>query len=288
MLYQSQCHICGASDSQEQLHDLTTFRILRCSVCGILQKWPLPSRNEVYDLYNNPEYWSRPYFRKCYSLPERPNRIYRLGLMHLARRHPTRGRLLDVGCGTGSFLVAARDAGWHVRGVECSAHAVRHASNEFGLEVAHGLIEEVDLPLQSFRAITLWDVIEHLTNPKAVIEKLALALEPRGSLLVFTPNADSFVRTMAPFLDRIFSKDQLFARTVYPPPHTYYFHKRSLSLLLAPHSLQICSNFQLPMAPGRAAKASSGQRMVLRLMDTIGFLLRRRYRLLAMASKGRS
>src|SRR5439155_6595773 len=102
------------------------------------------------------------------------------------RRYGRKGRLLDVGCALGDFLMEAKDAGWDVEGVEISHYAAQRARAR-GLRVTAGRLEELDLPAASFDVITLYDAIEHLTDPVATLAAVHRLLVPGGLLHLVTP-----------------------------------------------------------------------------------------------------
>jgi 2-polyprenyl-3-methyl-5-hydroxy-6-metoxy-1,4-benzoquinol methylase len=107
---------------------------------------------------------------------------------HLPQPAPGQNRLLDVGCGNGEFLVAARSAGWQVCGLDFDAKAVAAARHQ-GLEVFEGSLEAQGFAANSFDAITLSHVIEHVHRPQALIAECARLLKPGGILWLATPNA---------------------------------------------------------------------------------------------------
>lgn len=101
-----------------------------------------------------------------------------------------KGRLLDVGCGNGEFLLSMSKLGWEVKGIEpdmVSASLARKA----GLEVYQGFVESTPLEPDSFDAITLNHVIEHLSHPVETLKKLIDALRPGGLLVSISPNPSS-------------------------------------------------------------------------------------------------
>lgn len=101
------------------------------------------------------------------------------------------GRLLDIGCGNGKFLFLMRELGWEVEGIEPDPKAAAHAEKS-GLPVRQGGIENVELEPNSYDAITLSHVAEHLLDPRAALERCVTALPPGGSLVSFSPNPEGW------------------------------------------------------------------------------------------------
>ena len=100
------------------------------------------------------------------------------------------GRLLDVGCGNGGFLMLAKQAGWQVEGLDFDAGAV-HAARSRGLEVHHGGVEVLSGRNVCYDVITLCHVIEHVHDPIATLRRLHALLKPGGVLWLDTPNLSS-------------------------------------------------------------------------------------------------
>jgi 2-polyprenyl-3-methyl-5-hydroxy-6-metoxy-1,4-benzoquinol methylase len=100
------------------------------------------------------------------------------------------GRLLDVGCGAGDWLLRMRDLGWQAQGMDFDPGAVAEARRA-GLDVRLGSLEEQDYSGQSFDAITLNHVIEHLPDPIGTLKHCFKLLKPGGKLVVVTPNGSS-------------------------------------------------------------------------------------------------
>ncbi|MCZ6782319.1 MAG: class I SAM-dependent methyltransferase [Proteobacteria bacterium] len=106
-----------------------------------------------------------------------------------------RGRLLDVGCGSGLFLSVMQDLGWRIAGVELDPEAAEVARRELDSDEIHaGELADLALPPDTFDAITLSHVIEHLLDPVAVLGECRRLLRPGGWLAVATPNARSLGR----------------------------------------------------------------------------------------------
>jgi SAM-dependent methyltransferase len=128
---------------------------------------------------------------------------------------PDRGRLLDFGCAAGYFLQIAQHDGWHIAGVELSRAMAEQASQMLDVPIATTLD---DLPPGQFDAITLWEVIEHMPDPLAVLRQLCARLRPGGVLMLSTPNTGHWQAVRAPELWRSYR----------PPSHLIYFTAATL------------------------------------------------------------
>jgi spore maturation protein CgeB len=130
-------------------------------------------------------------------------------------------RLFDVGAATGFFLNLARAEGFDVAGVEPADYAAGIARGK-GLDVKTGILEQGLLSPESFDVITMWDVIEHVPDPRATMSQVYEALRPGGILAINTPNSSSlYARVMG-----------LRWHLVVPPEHLFLFGEPSLRELL--------------------------------------------------------
>jgi 2-polyprenyl-3-methyl-5-hydroxy-6-metoxy-1,4-benzoquinol methylase len=145
---------------------------------------------------------------------------YRLD--EIERYVPDRGRLFEIGCSFGFFMDAARSRGWQTTGVEVGEYAAKYAIQTLGLEVTHGTTAAANLPADSFDAVAMWDVLEHLDEPLGEMQ-LVHSLLKKGGLLVFnTPDVDAYMRRLQGSLWRCFI----------PPAHIAYFNTKSAERLL--------------------------------------------------------
>jgi 2-polyprenyl-3-methyl-5-hydroxy-6-metoxy-1,4-benzoquinol methylase len=132
-----------------------------------------------------------------------------------------RGRILDVGCGPAFLLEAARERGWHAVGVDPSPFSVSRART-LGFEAHCGMLEDLDLEPHSFDALALLQVVEHMTDPRPLLESCRRLLRPNGALLVATPNPASMLAKV---------KRERFNYWI-PPVHCAWYTPRALRLLL--------------------------------------------------------
>jgi SAM-dependent methyltransferase len=195
------CLLCSQSDAQllmptrDRLCGLPgEFRLVRCNRCGLVYLNPRPTPEAIAAYYPD-DYES--YISKR---SERMSHVTRLSLRYglwkrcrLVRRHKQSGHLLDVGCATGQFLAEMRRySGWQVTGVEPNGHAAEFARQAFGLMVYQEELVSAAFPSGGFDAITLWDVFEHLHQPRAILTEIKRILKPDGILILRVPSLDSW------------------------------------------------------------------------------------------------
>jgi SAM-dependent methyltransferase len=104
-------------------------------------------------------------------------------------------RMLDVGCGSGTFLADARDAGWAMSGLEINAEFPEFCRKELGVEdVKVGLVSDPPFSAASFDAVAMLDVLEHMYDPVVSVTQCARLLKPGGVLVVKSPNGPMQLR----------------------------------------------------------------------------------------------
>lgn len=139
-----------------------------------------------------------------------------------------RGRILDVGTAGGSFLHVARRRGWQVEGCEPNRWLCDWAERRYGLSVHSGTLFQQAYAAEQFDVISLWDVLEHVPDPKGVIRECHRLLKPNGLLVVNYPDIGSWIA-------RIMKRSWFFLLSV----HLYYFTRASLGRLLADAGLTV-------------------------------------------------
>jgi len=177
-------------------------------------------RNRRYGTRSSPEirlgYWLARVWRPW----RRPTDL----LYRFLDRRPGDGpspRLLDVGFGSGEFLLRARSAGWETSGIDFDEVAVEAARGR-GLEVAHGGLDLLADRRDEYDAVTLHHVIEHLHDPGEALRAIFRLLKPGGRLQIGTPNIDSAGR-------RLYGRHW---RGLEAPRHLVLFNRPGLAALL--------------------------------------------------------
>jgi len=182
----SQCPICRRESNLLLKESYGAYTLWECAVCAG-QFWE-PMKNPGASWYEADERYS---FRNQNPLkiPEHDHREF-LKDTAAFRQANSKSRLLDVGMGTGNFLVAAENAGYDVYGIDFDRGAVEAAKKVFGLEHVYAL--DIDGALQKFGrdffdAATMFQVLEHLENPSEFIGKVRDILKPSGYLAISVP-----------------------------------------------------------------------------------------------------
>ncbi len=152
---------------------------------------PQPSEEAIGRYYQSEDYLphskdKRTFFHKAYQRAKRYYLRYKVRL--LRKLHPSKGSLLDVGAGTGEFLLAAKKDGWTVGGVEPSERA-RQLAREEGVTLEEKLFAFNNA---QYDCITLWHVLEHLHDLEERVAQLSKMVKDGGYLIVAVPNYRSY------------------------------------------------------------------------------------------------
>jgi 2-polyprenyl-3-methyl-5-hydroxy-6-metoxy-1,4-benzoquinol methylase len=198
---------------------------------GFLETIPQPSKENLSRYYESEDYIShtdtkRNLFEKVYHLVRSISLKKKLKLINnLSKDSKT---LLDVGCGTGDFLLTAKQNGWNVKGIEPNPQA-REIANSKTNNAVSNIESLLDLEKQSFDVITLWHVLEHLPNLEEHIQLFQSLLKPNGRLVIAVPNFKSY--------DATYYKSFWAAYDV--PRHLWHFSRTSISKLFSKYDMEV-------------------------------------------------
>ena len=227
------CSGCVGSLPGSVWWESSQARLLRCSKCGLIfldSNCALARQTVAYDR----TYYERYYFRHR-AVRER---FFAQWAQRLSELHPP-GRLLDVGCGAGFFLTAAKQLGWQVAGVEPSAGAA--AVRDPTIEVHVGGLESLNDRTPSFDLITFWDVLAHVDDPFATLQSATRLLARGGLVLIKTPNRSTSFQRFGRLLRFIRGTRAWF----HLPAQRSHFNRTSLEAMLVRAGLQVVSTFEI-------------------------------------------
>jgi SAM-dependent methyltransferase len=186
------CIACHA-DAVAPMGESNGYEIVACKGCGLRYVPPRSLDQVDYDdVYHSTGLYPKSVSASATSSDGPPPGLTRT-LRHAKKaiegiRPKT---LLDVGCGTGRFLIHLEGSGIECAGVEPSANAVEVARKRLSCPVEHGVLSEDVFPGRTFDVVTSWEVIEHVTNIDDYMENLARRVGPGGRLFLSTPNYGS-------------------------------------------------------------------------------------------------
>src|SRR5262249_31734159 len=151
--------------------------IVQCRRCRYLFVSQPPSDAELAAFYQQPDYYKGSTYGYTDYFAQRPihKKLARTRLRRIERLRRGRGRILDVGCAAGFFLKVAQDRGWDVHGVELSAEMAAYTERLTGASVA-SRVSALDAEPASFDAITCWEYIEHIPEPRVEVQRLVRLL----------------------------------------------------------------------------------------------------------------
>jgi 2-polyprenyl-3-methyl-5-hydroxy-6-metoxy-1,4-benzoquinol methylase len=230
------CLFCGVHEEVLRFRD-GPFRVVECGRCHLVYVNPRLPPERLQEMYQD-EYWTSERARDFgYSeyLEEAPLylRTYKLRSNMVTKYKPQPGRVLDIGCAAGFFVSVMHEMGWDTTGIEISLPMVQYAEETLRLpDVRHGDMLSVDVKPKSYDVVTLWDVIEHLEDPRPHLTRAREALKDDGILVLETQNvASRFARMLG-------SRWQHYKHE----EHLYHFDPESLARLLNDTGWEIVEN----------------------------------------------
>lgn len=190
-------------------------QIVKCLDCNLLYCSPRDNDKKLVERYSDfvdPDYENE---RAARSMTH--ERIFR----KIKNLHKSSGKLLDIGCATGTLLEIAHRHKWESIGIEPSKWASRIGKEKYGLDIIQGTLETVKLKEKSFDAVSCLDVIEHVSSPRKLLTDVCKVLKKDGILCLVTPDIGSLT-------SKLMGENWWHIR----PDHIYYFTEETLSLLL--------------------------------------------------------
>lgn len=205
-----------------------TFSLLYNKEYDLLKTYPTPSLDVLGKYYESEDYIShtdskRTLFEKLYHFVK--VRAIKSKVALITNENSSKGNLLDIGAGTGDFLIEAKNQGWTTLGFEPNTSAKTLAENK-------GVVFTDDifvLPNASFDVITMWHVLEHVPNLEEYIANLKRLLKPGGTIIIAVPNYKSFD---AQYYGRFWAAYDV-------PRHLWHFSTTSIKRLFSDHDLKL-------------------------------------------------
>lgn len=209
-----------------------TFSVWHCSACTLRFTQDIPVVSEIGKYYQAEAYVSHTDTKK--GLINRLYHIVRNYTLQTKRRlvqkatGMPKGALLDVGAGTGAFAAAMQQAGWAITGLEPDDTARTNAKTQHNLDL-QSPDNLFTLPANSYNAITMWHVLEHVHELHKYLDTYNRLLKSNGRLIIAVPNYTSYDAQVY----------QQYWAAYDVPRHLYHFSPQSMQQLAAQHGFTI-------------------------------------------------
>ena len=204
------------------------FDLYHDATLDMLITLPQPSLENLGRYYESPDYIShtdskRSLFEKAYHFVKGIALKNKLNLINSSSSG--KGKLLDIGAGTGDFLLTAKENGWSTIGVEPSEKAKAIAIQK-GIEF---VVETQELESHSFDVITMWHVLEHVPNLDNQIKELKRLVKPNGTVIIAVPNFKSYD---AKYYGKFWAAYDV-------PIHFWHFSKTAIKILFEKEEIKL-------------------------------------------------
>lgn len=220
------CNLCGGEESIPK-YQVDGFNIVQCIDCDLVYlKNPLPV-SEEQKLYDN--YYQIRFGTEYHQNSNEPGlkTLWEINdqRVKLIKSLFPKGKLLDIGCGQGFFLYHAQQENFAVAGIDVSSQAIEFCKQTFHIKVYLQNISQ-DFKLdEKFDVITMWHILEHLSDPLGFLKKLHRNLSPEGILVIEVPNIHSLKFLLA-------SNENRWIGGNHPRHHKFFFSWETLRNLL--------------------------------------------------------
>lgn len=204
------------------------FQLLADENLGLLKTHPQPLTENLGRYYESEDYIShtdgkRSFFEKIYHFVKQKALQDKIGVVESFQND--KGSLLDIGAGTGDFLVTAKNRNWNVKGIEPNEKARTIAQNK-GI----GFISQIkEVQNASFDVVTMWHVLEHVPDIEKHIKELKRILKPGGTIFIAVPNYKSFD---AKYYGQFWAAYDV-------PRHLWHFSKMAVQKLFGAEGMEV-------------------------------------------------
>ncbi|MDP2922657.1 MAG: glycosyltransferase [Candidatus Omnitrophota bacterium] len=232
------CNLCG-SDKPEVLFSGVSFdgfkyNHIRCKECGLIYADPMPSLTNQELCGMSLELWHKDFLESSsvfnwnhFNRYREYNRLRVKALMHYVKGT----KLLEVGCGNGYFLKAAKDNGWQVYGIEVCERLAAHINKYLEVNIFAGTLEQAKFSDNFFDVVYLNHLLEHLSDPLGFLTEARRILKEDGILFVCLPNARDIFEILRKAAAQL-CLTKGWKGYLNPPMHLYAFSPASLVKLL--------------------------------------------------------
>ncbi len=175
------CAVCNSGQLKPWGAEVAAYRLVQCNRCRFICVGHRPTTGAIGEYYSSPSQYDG------WEAVLEPRRKMWANRIRLLEPRGLRGSLLDVGTGIGQFLAEARPLVDRVSGTEISSSACEVAKRLYGLDIRHGVLEDVSFD-RRFDFITLFHLVEHVDDPAVTLSTAVQLLEDQGLIVMAVPD----------------------------------------------------------------------------------------------------
>lgn len=224
ILVDARCVACGCNDTAQ--FSIAFYKpemeVLRCGCCSFVFVPPFYRKQISYLNYKGEDVLEQ--VRKGNNWLKIQSQKVKFGVI---QKYMPSGKLFDLGCGWGHFLLTAKELGYDIYGVEISKHLYEYCTNDLKLPVEDINLFDMD-ETKKFDILTMWDVLEHIDEADAFVEKCAKLVRKGGYMFIQVPQIDSFLAKKYKEKWKMMTLD-----------HVNYFSPKTIATLLERYGFRV-------------------------------------------------
>lgn len=209
------------------------YSLISCTSCDLVYLMPMPTKAQIASLYGE-EYFNNEMDHAIgyanYNHMEGVLKKEAAKKIEFIKGATNKKKLLDIGCGLGTFLRVAKSKGFDVCGNDISTYAQKYVKSHLKTEFFLGQLTKISLPKESFDIVTAWDVFEHIPEVNRAFSAVNICLKPGGYLFLTTPNIKSWD-------SKFFGKHWYGYKKI--PEHLIFFSPQSIAKILNANGFKV-------------------------------------------------
>jgi ubiquinone/menaquinone biosynthesis C-methylase UbiE len=270
-----QCPNCGEKRNNNIVGQKHLFNIVECQSCHLVFAFSLTDASPIMDLYESgriiEDSGTENFNEQGEIIIPAWKDAEQEKILKTIIKYKQNGKLLDIGCLWGIFLKKAAQNNFEVNGIEPMKKAADYAQRYAHAKIFQGTLEEAHYPDESFDAITVLDVLEHMQNPWSSIEKLKRILKTQGLLIICIPNIKGLFPTLRKYYCKLRGISWI---PIEPPFHLFGFNSTNFCKMIKNIGFEILQlQYLSEFVTFSAGKPLTIKFLAIKLISKIGELL---------------